>query len=122
MERAFVVLGAIFGVAGTAAAAAANHITGPGSGLDTAANFLLFHAPALIGIALLVKTGTVHANIGRFGGLLVLVGVALFSGQLALRALADATLFPMAAPAGGTTLMIGWLLVGLAALVGPRRV
>lgn len=121
MERALIVLGALFGVTGTAAAAAATHVTGPGSGLDTAAYFLLFHAPALIGIALLVRVGLVHGAIGRIGGLLVFVGVALFSGQLALRAIEGTSLFPMAAPTGGTLLMAGWLAIAIAALFAPAN-
>lgn len=120
MERALIVLGAVFGFLGTAAAAAATQVTGPGGGLDTAAYFLLFHASALIGIALLIRTGLVHATAGRVGGWLVFAGVALFSGELALRAIEGRTLFPMAAPTGGTLLLAGWLAVAVAALLGGR--
>lgn len=50
-----------------------------------------------------------------------MLGLALFSGDLALRALHGTPLFPMAAPSGGVILMAGWLMAGLAALVPARR-
>lgn len=121
MDRALIVLGAIFGLLGTSAAGLAAHVTGPGTGLDTAANFLLFHAPVLIGVPLLVRAGLVHAAAGRVGGWLAAAGTALFSGELALRAIEGKTLFYMAAPTGGTLLMAGWLIVGIAALLAPGR-
>ncbi|MGV6873905.1 DUF423 domain-containing protein [Pseudochelatococcus sp. B33] len=121
MDRALIVLGAVFGFLGTAAAAAATHVTGPGSGLDTAAHFLLFHAPVLIGVPLLVRAGLAHAGVGRIGGWLAFAGVALFSGELALRAIEGRTLFPMAAPTGGTLLLTGWLAIAVAALIPAKR-
>ena len=46
-DRILIALGAIAGLAGVALSAAAAHVTGAGS-LETAARFLLFHAPALL--------------------------------------------------------------------------
>lgn len=121
MDRALIALGAVFGFLGTGAAAGAAHITGPGSGLDTAAYFLLIHGTVLIGISLLVQVGLVHAGAGRLGGWLVFAGTALFTGELALRAIEGKTLFPMAAPTGGTILLAGWLAIAIAALIPGRR-
>ncbi|MGI6245016.1 MAG: DUF423 domain-containing protein [Pseudochelatococcus sp.] len=116
MDRALIALGALFGLLGTAAAAVAAHVTGPGTGLDTAANFLLFHAPVLIAVPLLIRAGLAQAALARGGGWLVFAGVALFSGELALRAVEGRTLFYMAAPTGGTLLMAGWLVLAIGAL------
>jgi uncharacterized membrane protein YgdD (TMEM256/DUF423 family) len=44
----------------------------------------------------------------------LLVGVSLFSGDIALRTFTGNRLFPMAAPTGGTTMIIGWLIVAVA--------
>jgi uncharacterized membrane protein YgdD (TMEM256/DUF423 family) len=49
------------------------------------------------------------------------MGLALFSGDLSLRAMHGIPLFPMAAPAGGLLLMAGWLLAALVALIPTRR-
>jgi len=43
-------------------------------------------------------------------------GGALFAGDIAMRAFAGQRLFPMAAPTGGTLLLIGWLVLTAAAL------
>jgi uncharacterized membrane protein YgdD (TMEM256/DUF423 family) len=50
----------------------------------------------------------------------LLLGVALFAGDLALRAYTAHRLFPMAAPTGGIVMMAGWVLLGLAAFVAIR--
>lgn len=121
MDRLLVVLGALFGVSGVGAAAAAAHIAGPDTTLDTASNFLLFHAPALMAIPALGRAGTVHARVAGGAGLLIACGVSLFSGELALRALEGKSLFQMAAPTGGVLLMAGWLGIAAAALSGSRR-
>ncbi|GGC80170.1 DUF423 domain-containing protein [Chelatococcus reniformis] len=120
LDRLFVVLGALFGLAGVAAAAAAAHVTGEGN-LGTAANFLLFHAPVLIAATAVMGQGLVRRGIARLAIMLIALGAILFCGDLALRALAHAPLFPMAAPTGGVVLMAGWLLLAVAALVPAGR-
>jgi uncharacterized membrane protein YgdD (TMEM256/DUF423 family) len=42
-----------------------------------------------------------------------------FAGDLSMRALKSTALFPMAAPAGGIGLMVGWGLLAVSALI-PR--
>ena len=119
-ERILVVLAAAAGVFGIALAASAAHVTG-GTNLDTAARFLLAHAPALLAIAALVERGAIGPRMGRLAGFTLLIGLALFCGDLSLRALRGEALFRLAAPTGGVVLMIGWALVGLAALAGGAR-
>ena len=77
-DRALVACGALAGLAGVALSAAAAHVTGPGS-LDTAARFLLVHAPALLALALLAATGLVHPGLGRAAGLALVLGLVLFA-------------------------------------------
>jgi uncharacterized membrane protein YgdD (TMEM256/DUF423 family) len=43
----------------------------------------------------------------------MLVGASLFSADIALRTMEGARLFPMAAPTGGTAMIVGWLLVAV---------
>ncbi|CAH1652335.1 conserved membrane hypothetical protein [Hyphomicrobiales bacterium] len=119
IDRLFMILGAVAGLAGVAAAAAATHVTGGGT-LSTAADFLLFHAPVLLAIAIADHVGLGRAGLLRLGGVLVVLGLIGFSGDLAMRALAGTPLFTMAAPTGGTLLMIAWVAIGLSALI-PRR-
>jgi uncharacterized membrane protein YgdD (TMEM256/DUF423 family) len=118
-DKALVALGAFAGLAGVALSAAAAHVTGGGT-LETAARFLLFHAPALLGVAALTGTRRVHPGIGRAAGLAFALGLVLFCGDLALRSFRVVPLFPMAAPSGGVILMLGWALVAVAALQPVR--
>lgn len=119
-DRILLALGALAGLLGVAASAAAAHI--PSSdGLKTAAQFLLFHAPAVIGLMALAATGVSHRLLMRLAAIALLIGLALFSGDLALRALYGTPLFPMAAPSGGFMLMGGWLLAASAAFVPARQ-
>ena len=120
IERVFLALAATAGLAGVTLAAAAAHLSGE-PGLRTAADFLLVHAPVLVGLVALVATGLVNARVGRMAAALLLVGLVLFSGDLALRALARVPLFRMAAPTGGLALMAGWAMLAVAALWPARR-
>ena len=117
-DRLLLALAGLSGLAGIAVSAAAAHSAG-GQNLETAGRFLLIHAAALVGLAALAGAGLVHPTAARAAGWALFLGVALFAGDLTLRAFRGAALFPMAAPGGGILLMIGWALVGLSALI-PR--
>ncbi|KQQ31282.1 hypothetical protein ASF53_00770 [Methylobacterium sp. Leaf123] len=120
LDRGLAALAALAGGLGVAASAAAAHTSG-GETLKTAAQFLLFHAPAVLALTGLAATGFIRAGLARLAAAALLIGLALFSGDLALRALTGTPLFPMAAPSGGVVLMAGWLLAAIAMLVPARR-
>lgn len=119
VERALGAFACLCGLLGVAASAAAAHIAGADS-LKIAAQFLLFHAPAILALVALGAGGLVRAPLTRLAAGLIAIGLCLFCGDLALRALAGHALFPMAAPSGGFALMGGWL-VGIAALLIPAE-
>ena len=119
VDRVLLALAGLCGLLGVALSAAAAHREG-GETLRTAAYFLLFHAPLVVGLMALAVGGFVNRTAASLAAVTVLAGLALFSGDLAMRALAGATLFPYAAPSGGFALMGGWLLVALSALVPAR--
>jgi uncharacterized membrane protein YgdD (TMEM256/DUF423 family) len=112
----FSLFAGLLGAAGVVLAAASAHLAA-GTGLDSAANILLFHAAALLGGTALLREGM----LSRLPALVTLagwvVGAGLFSGDIALRTFAAHRLFPMAAPAGGTVLILAWLALALAALL-----
>ncbi|MGE0699227.1 MAG: DUF423 domain-containing protein [Hyphomicrobiaceae bacterium] len=107
-------LAGLMGAAGVVLAAAAAHAK-PGAGLDSAAHMLLFHAVAVIAAVALLEAG----RLGRTGALIAvggwILGGMLFSGDIALRAFTSHRLFPLAAPTGGSLLIIAWLLFAIAA-------
>jgi len=86
-----------------------------GDTVVTAAQFLLFHAPLFVALGLAGHPDRMRTA----GGGLLGLGLALFCGDLLMRHFAGSRLFPMAAPAGGMTMMLGWLAVAVSAF-GPR--
>jgi uncharacterized membrane protein YgdD (TMEM256/DUF423 family) len=102
----------VMGAGGVALAAADAHAA-PGAGLAGAAYMLLFHAAALVGGTALHAQGALSRPLLLAVLIAWIVGAALFSGDVTLRAFAGHRLFPMAAPTGGIILIVAWL--GLAA-------
>jgi uncharacterized membrane protein YgdD (TMEM256/DUF423 family) len=113
---AFLVLAGVMGACGVALAAAVAHGTSA-TGLDSAAWLLLFHATALLGAASLVGQHLLWRPLALPAMACFVAGGALFAGDIAMRAFAGQRLFPMAAPTGGTLLLIGWIALAAAALV-----
>ena len=116
--RALIVLASLSGLLGVGLSAAAAHLAG--GNLTTAAQFLLFHAPALLALVALITVGAVNPMLGQIAGYVLVLGLILFCGDLSRRAFSGVALFPKAAPSGGILLMLGWVLVGLSALLRLR--
>ncbi len=110
----FVIAAGLMGAAGVVLAAASAHAA-PGAGLESAASMLLLHAAALIGTLALVQQGLVSRPGGLLAAAAFVLGAVLFAGDISLRTFAGHRLFPMAAPAGGTILIAGWLALAIAA-------
>ena len=86
----------------------------------SAALFLMIHATAILGMAGLAPAG----RAGRFviaAAFMLALGTILFSGDLTVRHFGGPHLFAMAAPAGGTGMILGWLGLFLASLPLLRR-
>jgi uncharacterized membrane protein YgdD (TMEM256/DUF423 family) len=119
LDRLLIALAALAGVLGVALSAAAAHLPA-GPALDVPARFLLLHAAVLLGLAALIASERVSVGATRLAAATLVLGLALFCGDLTLRAVKGVAPLPMAAPIGGVLQMLGWALVGVAAL-WPRR-
>jgi uncharacterized membrane protein YgdD (TMEM256/DUF423 family) len=108
MSRFFILTGGLAGAAGVALSAAAAHTGGHDIGI--AASFLLMHASALLAIGFFGRGRILTA-----GGAILLAGLVIFCGDLVMRDFAGHRLFPMAAPTGGTTMILGWLVIAASA-------
>ena len=106
-------LAGLYGAAGVALAAAGAHLGGNGALATTAAYFLLFHAAALVGLCT-AAAGSRRAMPLMTAASLIALGILLFSGHLALHALADHVPLPIAAPIGGSLAILGWLVAAIA--------
>lgn len=122
LAAALIVYAGLAGAAGVALAAMAAHGEDVAA-LSTPAQFLILHASAAataIGLAAHASRGCVLLAAAG----VLLVGATVFSGAIAMRVLSGAPPFPMAAPIGGTTMIIGWLLLAVAGaleLIARRR-
>jgi uncharacterized membrane protein YgdD (TMEM256/DUF423 family) len=114
-ERLLTVFGCLFGAAGIVLMALAAH--GKWPSIDYAATMTLVHAPVLIGLALAIRFGLLHAWLARSAAYVLAAAVALFSADVTLNAMTGSHLFPMAAPTGGTVSILAWLLLAVAAAV-----
>jgi uncharacterized membrane protein YgdD (TMEM256/DUF423 family) len=112
--RVLIGLAGLMGAAGVVLAAMTAH-QADASRLGAASSMLLFHAPAVIGTILLIDRRFAHRKIGLLAACSFVAGAALFGGDLTLRQFAGHSLFPMAAPTGGTLLILAWLALALAA-------
>jgi uncharacterized membrane protein YgdD (TMEM256/DUF423 family) len=111
----FLLLAGLMGAAGIALAAAGAHAA-PQAGLEGAAYMLLFHAVAVLGGTALIRQGVLLRPLMLAVLAAWVVGAALFSADIALRAFAGHRLFAFAAPAGGLILIAAWLMLAAAAV------
>jgi uncharacterized membrane protein YgdD (TMEM256/DUF423 family) len=117
--RILIILAGILGADGVVLAAASAH-QADAARLASASSMLLFHSSAVLAVAALAERGVIHVRIGIAAAFGFVIAVALFAGDLTLRQYAGHSLFSMAAPTGGTLLIISWLVLALAA-AWPRR-
>jgi uncharacterized membrane protein YgdD (TMEM256/DUF423 family) len=107
------------GAAGVALAAASAHQV-DATRLAAASTMLLFHATTVLATVALIERSIIHLRIGVVAAFGFIVAAALFAADLTLRQYAGHSLFPMAAPTGGTLLIVSWLVLAMAA-IWPRR-
>ena len=117
--RLLIVCAAVMGACGVMLAAAAAHLP-DATRLAAASSMLLFHAPAAIATIAVADRAIVHAKLGIAAASGFVIAASLFAGDLVLRQYAGHGLFPMAAPAGGTLLILSWVPLAVSAM-RPRR-
>ncbi len=118
MYRLWLFLGAVAGLVAVALSAWAAHGTPAGfvgahrRAVDNALMIQGWHALAMIAAGLMAEGGRPVAHLA---GAAFAIGTAMFCGAVWWSALGHPSLGPVA-PVGGSTLMIGWLLMAAAAL------
>jgi uncharacterized membrane protein YgdD (TMEM256/DUF423 family) len=117
--RILIILAGVMGADGVILAAASAHQP-DATRLAAASSMLLFHATAVLGAVALAERGLIHVRIGIVAAWGFVIATALFAGDLTLRQYAGQSLFPMAAPTGGTLLILSWLALAVSA-AWPQR-
>ena len=110
-QRLLPAAGALLAALGVMAQAYAAHA--PGAELmRTGGLFLLIHGVALIAISAFPH------RLLKAGALLLGAGTALFAADLAMRAVYERSLFPFAAPIGGSAMILAWVVVAAGFVLG----
>jgi uncharacterized membrane protein YgdD (TMEM256/DUF423 family) len=118
--RILIILAGVMGADGVVLAAASAHQP-DATRLASASSMLLFHATAVLAAVALAERGVIHLRIGVTAAFGFVLAAGLFAGDLTIRQYAGHGLFPMAAPTGGTLLIVSWLVLAVAA-AWPRQV
>lgn len=100
-------------------AVAAHRVESPA--LGTAGLLLILHAGAALSVGAWSARQTSETALWRIAAGLLLLGPLLFAADITARNVLGSRLLPMAAPAGGLTMIGGWLLVSVASLRALRR-
>lgn len=114
--RWIIAFAGLIGAAGVTAAAAAAHWADERL-LGAASAICLANAPALLALGFVGA----RLRLGTLAAVLLILGTALFAGDVSLRAFSGDGLFSMAAPLGGSTVIIAWLLIAVGALLPPSK-
>jgi uncharacterized membrane protein YgdD (TMEM256/DUF423 family) len=117
--RILIILAGVMGADGVILAALSAHQP-DASRLAAASSMLLFHATAVLATVALAERRVVHRQLGFTAAFGFVIAAALFAADLTLRQFAGHSLFAMAAPTGGTLLIVSWIVLAVAA-AWPQR-
>ena len=121
MTRTFLAIAAIFGGLSVAAGAFASHaLTEKLSEralqvFDTAARYQMYHAIALVLVALLLSRAEFSQPSLMAAGWAFIIGITVFSGSLYALSLTDIKVLGAVAPLGGAAFIAGWGCLAYAA-------
>jgi uncharacterized membrane protein YgdD (TMEM256/DUF423 family) len=120
VDKVFVTIGALSGFLAVAAGAFGAHALRERLSADmlsvfqTAVTYQMYHALALVGVAILLGRFSVDGSVwvGASGWLFV-AGTLLFSGSLYALALSGVTWLGAITPLGGVAFLLGWLALAI---------
>jgi uncharacterized membrane protein YgdD (TMEM256/DUF423 family) len=118
MDRTFVLIGALAGVAGVGLGAFGAHgLRGRLSPemlavFETGVRYHMYHALALVATAALM--GRLDGRLINAAGWLFTAGIVLFSGSLYVVALTGVGVFGAITPIGGLAFLAGWACLAIA--------
>jgi uncharacterized membrane protein YgdD (TMEM256/DUF423 family) len=120
MTRNLVITAAVLGFLGVGLGAFGAHglqalldANGRASTFETATQYHMYHALALLAVAWLHTQQPSRWT--RWAGIFMIAGVLLFAGSLYILAIFNLGFMGAVAPLGGTSLLIGWVCLGIAA-------
>lgn len=124
VERLWIAIAAILGGTAVAAGAFATHALKSQLSdrllavFETAARYQMYHALALLLVALVRYQGLGAPGLLTASGWALIAGTVVFSGSLYALALTGQGVLGAVAPIGGAALMVGWGCLAAAGLLG----
>jgi len=112
MTRRYLLIGSLFGASGIALSAAAAHMEQANS-LTTVSLILVMHGVLLVSLGV---QGALSIAL-RLGAAAIAFGTMLFAASVTLHAFKGVHLFTHAAPVGGSTMIVGWCMLAIAAFI-----
>lgn len=117
-SRIHLAIACLFGASGVTLWAWATHAGQPSATI--AAQMLLIHAAAIIGLTVTRTAGLLHEGAAMVLISVLAFGVLLFAGDLTVRAIGGQRLFPMASPIGGGMMIVAWFGLAVTPFL-PKR-
>ena len=111
------VIAGLLGAGGVTDAALAMHVTAGGP-LGAAAEIMMVHAAAIVGLVALRRGDRFAPNIVGKIALAMGLAAAVFGADVTLVTFTGSRLFPYAAPIGGSVLIATWLALALLVVSG----
>ncbi len=115
-SKIHLVCAGLMGLAGVALLASAAHMNGAAN-IQTAGQFLLFHAPVIMGVTVIRKLELMPMRWAAAFVSVLIFGVVIFAADLSLRSYHGIGLFPNAAPIGGSLTLLSWFGITVCALM-----
>lgn len=121
MSQIFLAIAAIFGGLSVAAGAFATHALKERLSersleiFETAARYQMYHALALLFVALLLMQKKISHSTLVAAGWSFVIGIFFFSGSLYVLSLTNIKVLGAIAPLGGAAFIVGWLAIAIAA-------
>lgn len=119
MARIFFIIGSVLGGIAVATGAFGAHglrnlvQSGDLGTWETAAQYQMYHALALLAVGFSIETWPEAAKFFITGGWFFIAGVLLFSGSLYIMVLTGIKQLGAITPIGGVLFVIGWILLTL---------
>ena len=85
--------------------------------LQTGSHYQIIHALAIVAVVALARSAILYGRVAVVAQCLFVVGSVLFPGALYALAFGGPRLMGAVAPIGGIAFILGWLTLGLAALL-----
>ena len=126
LDRLFLAMAALLGGTAVAGGAFASHALrdqlteGVLRVFETGIRYQMYHALALLGVALIMQRLEVHSGWLTTAGWAFTVGTLIFSGSLYVLSLSQVRILGAVTPLGGVALMAGWACLLVFAWATPK--